>query len=204
MIGATLGYPRISTGDILREAVRNRTALGRQAQDYMESGNLVPDALVDAIVRERIGRDDCAKGFVLDGYPRTVPQAEFLDRLFAEESVKPLAVGIQVADGALIKRLSGRLTCPSCNKMFHVVSSPSKAGDRCDECGTALVQRKDDTVQVIEERLQVYHSETEPLIDYYKSRDCYVAVDGGRSVDEIQEAILAVVRKRQANRIATR
>ena len=203
MLGAALGYPRISTGDILREAVRNQMALGRQAQGYMESGNLVPDELVDAIVKERIKRDDCAQGFILDGYPRTVPQAEFLDELFARESSKPLAVGIRVVDQVLLARLSGRLTCPSCGKMFHVVTSPSKAGDRCDECGTPLIQRKDDTVKVIEERLQVYHEETEPLIGFYRSRDCYVEVDGDRTVDEIQAAILEVVKSRQFKRSTT-
>jgi adenylate kinase len=204
MLGVALGYPRISTGDILREAVRNQTVLGKKAQGFMESGNLVPDALVDAIVEERIKRDDCAQGFILDGYPRTVPQAEFLGGILTKESAKPLAVGIQVADQALVTRLSGRLTCPSCSKMFHVVTSPSKAGESCDECGTALIQRKDDTVKVIEERLQVYHQETEPLIDFYTSRDCYVEVDGGRSVDEIQAAILEVVRNRQARSSTTR
>ncbi len=170
MLGAALGYPRISTGDILREALRDRTELGKRAQGYMESGSLVPDALVDAIVRERLKRADCAEGFVLDGYPRTVPQAEFLDGLFAAEGTRPLAVGIQVDDEALVARLSGRLTCPSCNKMFHVESSPSRTGDRCDECGAALVQRKDDTVEVIRERLQVYHRETEPLVEFYSAR----------------------------------
>ncbi len=199
MLGSALGYPRISTGDILREALRNQTELGRQAQGYMESGSLVPDALVDAIVRERLKQEDCAEGFLLDGYPRTVPQAEFLDRLFAAEGTRPLAVGIQVDDEVLVARLSGRLTCPSCSKMFHVVSSPSKAGDRCDECGAVLVQRKDDTVEVIRERLQVYHKETEPLIEFYRAWGCYVEVDGDRAADEIQRAILEVVKTRQQN-----
>jgi adenylate kinase len=193
MLGSEFGFPKISTGDILREAVKDETSLGKKARVYMESGYLVPDDLVDAIVRERLKRGDCAKGFILDGFPRTVPQAEFLDRMFDEEEIRCLAIGVQVPDRVLVERLSGRLTCPSCGKMFHTVSSPSKAGNVCDECGATLVLRKDDSVQVIEERLQVYHRETEPLIHFYQSRDCYFEVDGDRGADEIYGAIREIV-----------
>ncbi len=204
MLQEELGYPQISTGDILREAVRNQTELGKEARRYMESGLLVPDSVVDAIVRERLKREDCAAGFLLDGYPRTIPQAEFLDSLFEEQSTKPIAIGIQVPDRILVERLSGRLTCPSCGKMFHVVSNPSKSGSKCDQCGATLVTRKDDSVEVIEERLHVYHRETEPLIQHYRARDCYFEVDGDNTVEAINRAILEIIVTQRQNHSATR
>lgn len=204
MLAAILGYPQISTGDILREAVRNETALGLEARRYMNSGALVPDSLVDAIVKERLGRSDCAAGFLLDGYPRTIPQAGCLEGLFARDAERPFAVGIHIPDGVLVNRLSGRLTCPSCGKMFHALSSPSKAGYRCDQCGAALVTRKDDSVEVIEERLRVYHRETEPLVGFYRERGRYFEIDGDRPVEVINEAILQIIRTQGQNQGTTR
>jgi adenylate kinase len=198
MVGAEMKFPVISTGDILREAVRDQTKLGTQAKGYMESGALVPDELVDAIVKERLQRKDCAEGFVLDGYPRTIRQAEFLEGAFREEGVETLVIGITVDDRVLVSRIAGRRSCPNCGKVFSAASLPSdRDGLKCDECGTALVQRKDDTAEVMEERLRVYHRQTQPLIDHYKSRGSYVEVDGDSRVEDVFGSILGIVRKQR-------
>jgi adenylate kinase len=189
-------YARISTGDMLREAVRRKTTLGRKAGGYMEAGALVPDGLVDAIVKARLARKDCENGFVLDGYPRTIPQAEFLDALLANPR-RIIAVGVQVRNEVLLERLAGRWTCPDCGKIFNAESRPSLEGDRCDECNTALVHRKDDAAKVVEERIQVYHQSTEPLVHYYRKRRCYYDVDGERPVEDIFETLRAIVEEQK-------
>lgn len=191
MMGEKLQFPHISTGDMLREALRNQTELGKKAKEYMESGGLVPDDLVDAIVAERLKRDDCNNGFILDGYPRTIPQAEALRSLFAEGGTKILALGIDVEDAVLIKRLSSRWTCPKCSKMFNAQLDPSKIKGKCDECHTDLTQRKDDTAEVITERLQVYHKATRPLIRYYQEQGAYIEINGDRAVNEIFDLIMS-------------
>jgi adenylate kinase len=196
MMGESLEFPHISTGDMLREALKNGTELGKKAKAFMESGGLVPDELVDAIVAERLGGEDCEKGFILDGYPRTIPQAEFLRSLFDKEGTRILALGIEVEDAVLIKRLSSRWTCPKCGKMFNAGHNPGMKSSKCDECGAALVQRKDDTPEVIAERLQVYHKTTQPLINYYQEQNTYVEVDGDRAVKEIFDAVMAVIKDR--------
>jgi len=190
MMSEKLGFPHISTGDILREALKNQTDLGRKAKAYMESGALVPDELVDAIVAERLARSDCTNGFILDGYPRTVNQAEFLRTIFDQDGTRILTVGVEVRDSVLIDRLSSRWTCPKCQKMFNSKLDPGKANGRCDACGSALVQRKDDTAEVIAERLQVYHRATQPLIRYYEERGSYAEFDGDRAVDEVFGSIM--------------
>jgi len=194
-LSADFDIPSISTGDILREAVRNGTDLGLQAKRHMDSGGLVPDALVDAIVRDRLSRDDCRVGFILDGYPRTVGQAEFLQKEYAGEGMRFLAIGIQVPDQALIRRLTGRRSCPQCGKIYHVDANPSRKGERCDECDAMLMQRKDDTVEVVQERLNVYHRSTRPLIEYYRERGAYVEVPGEGPVEEIYAKMRAIVAK---------
>jgi adenylate kinase len=196
MISEELKFPHISTGDMLREALKNQTELGKKAKAFMESGSLVPDELVDAIVAERLGRADCGRGFILDGYPRTIPQAEFLRSLFDKEGTKMLTLGVNVEDGVLIERLSSRWTCPKCGKMFNARLDPGKIGGQCDACGTALVQRKDDTAEVIAERLQVYHKTTRPLIRYYQEQGVYVEVNGDRPVSEIFDEMIGVVKGR--------
>jgi adenylate kinase len=195
MMSEKLKVPHISTGDILREALKNQTELGKKAKAYMESGGLVPDELVDAIVAERLARPDGAKGFILDGYPRTINQAEFLRTLLERDGTKILTIGVEVSDGVLIDRLSSRWTCPKCQKMFNSKLDPSKAGGKCDECGTALVQRKDDKPEVIADRLQVYHKTTQPLIRYYQDRGSYVEVNGDRPVDEILKSIMGIIER---------
>jgi adenylate kinase len=199
-LSVALKFPSISTGDILRDAVQNQTELGRKAQAYMESGSLVPDQLVDAIVANRLERSDCRDGVILDGYPRTIHQAEVLEKLFSSAR-SILAIGIRVSKDILLERLAGRWSCPNCGKVFNVSNLP--AGRRCDECSTGLVNRKDDTAAVIEERLQVYDRSTAPLIDFYRSRDAYVEVDGERTVDDIHERILKVLEARSENLAAT-
>jgi adenylate kinase len=194
-ISVEFAYPAVSTGDILREAVKGRTELGKRAQTYMDSGALVPDELVDAIVKERLARADCDRGFLLDGYPRTIPQAKFLEGLIAQErDSKIIVIGVHVDNAFLMERLANRWTCPKCGKLFNASLNPSKAGDRCDECDTPLVLRKDDTPTVVAERLQVYARETEPLISYFKDRGLYREVDGSQSVDGVYAAISNVVR----------
>jgi adenylate kinase len=195
MMGETLKFPHISTGDMLREALKNRTELGKKAKAFMESGALVPDELVDAIVAERLKREDSSRGFILDGYPRTIAQAEFLRTLFAEDGTQILTLGVEVGDDVLIKRLSSRWTCPKCGKMFNANLDPGKINGRCDECGTALIQRKDDTAEVIAERLAVYHKTTEPLIRYYQEQNAYTEVNGDKAVNEIFDSIMDKIAK---------
>jgi adenylate kinase len=190
LMSEQLTFPHISTGDMLREALRNETELGKQAKTYMESGALVPDALVDAIVAERVRREDCGEGLILDGYPRTISQAEALQTIFDGDGSRVVTIGVEVGDSILIDRLSSRWTCPKCSKMFNAKLDPSKVNGECDACGTALVQRKDDTKEVIAERLQVYHKATLPLIRYYQEKDLYFGVDGDQPIETILETIM--------------
>lgn len=193
MMSEALNFPHISTGDMLREALRNQTELGRSAKEYMESGALVPDDLVDAMVAERLTREDCNRGFILDGYPRTIPQARFLQALVDKNDTSILSIGVDVGDNVLINRLSSRLTCTKCGKMFNASMNPDKIGGQCDECDTVLVRRKDDTTEVIAERLQVYRAATRPLIRHYREQGSYIEVDGDRPVNEVFGAIMKII-----------
>jgi len=199
MVGEAFHFPVISTGDILREAVRNQTSLGNEARRYMDSGALVPDSLVDAIVKERLQREDCARGFILDGYPRTVNQAAFIETAFKEGDLEIRVVGIDVADEVLIRRIAGRLSCPKDGKVFNAAAVPGKGGAVCDVCGTPLVSRADDSAEVMQQRLEVYHRQTQPLIDYYIGRGCYSAVDGDRPINEVHESIMKAVDANSGN-----
>jgi len=152
---------------------------------------------MDGIVKDRLARPDCTRGFILDGYPRTIPQADFIEGLFRSGELLTVVVGIRVDEVLLLDRLSGRRTCPSCRKMFHVRTSPSKAGDRCDECGAGLVLRPDDSENVVRERLQVYQRDTRPLISHYQAKGLYSEVDGNGSVDDIFKSITAAVDARR-------
>lgn len=192
-LSVELGYPAVSTGDILREAVAAGTALGQSARKYMESGMLVPDDVVDGIAKERLMRPDCALGFILDGYPRTINQAKHVESLFPAGELCTLVIGIQVADEVLLRRLAGRRTCPGCAKMFHVDSNPSRSGDGCDECGTQLVQRRDDSEEVVKERLRVYQESTRPLIEFYRARKVYFEVDGSGAVNDIFSSMMGII-----------
>jgi adenylate kinase len=196
MMGEALDYPHISTGDMLREALRQQTEFGKKVKVYMESGALVPDELVDAIVAERLTQEDCDRGFILDGYPRTIPQARFLESLFDKSGTRILSIGVVVDDGMLIKRMSSRWTCPKCSKVFNADLDSGKIGGVCDECGARLIQRKDDTEDVIAERLQVYHTATKPLVKHYQEQGSYIEVNGDRPVNDIFNSIIGIVKGR--------
>jgi adenylate kinase len=193
-IAAQFKVSKISTGDLLRDAVRNQTPLGREARLYMDQGQLVPDSVVIGLVREKLAEAACASGFVLDGFPRTVPQAEELGKVL-QAAQRPLqrAVNFQVPREAVIKRLSGRRSCPKCQATFHVEFAPSKKGNTCDRCGEALVQRSDDTREAIETRLKVYEEQTAPLIQYYANKRLLSELDASGSVDAVFEALFGVL-----------
>lgn len=185
---------KISTGDLLREAVRNQTALGREAKSYMDQGKLVPDSVVIGLVRDKLAGPGGAKGFVLDGFPRTVAQAEALGQVLVEAHA-PLhrVVNFQVPRVDVVKRLSGRRSCPKCQATFHVEFAPSRSGANCDRCGEALVQRSDDKPEAIETRLKVYEEQTAPLIRYYRDRRLLSDLDASGPVDAVFEALFGLV-----------
>ena len=193
-IAAHFKVLKISTGDLLREAVRNQTKLGLEAKSYMDQGKLVPDSVVIGLVRDKLAGSAGAKGFVLDGFPRTVAQAEALGQVLLEENT-PLhrVVNFQVPRVDVVRRLSGRRSCPKCQATFHVEFAPSKSGANCDRCGEALVQRSDDKAEAIEMRLKVYEEQTAPLIRYYRDRRLLSDLDASGPVDAVFEALFGLV-----------
>lgn len=188
------GIPQISTGDILRAAVREGTELGKTAKQYMDAGKLVPDEVVIGIIEERLKEPDCAKGYILDGFPRTVAQADALTDVLARmgKSIDHV-VSIEVPDEELVERLTGRRTCRSCGAMYHVKFSPPKKPGACDKCGGELFQRDDDKEETIRARLKVYQEQTAPLIAYYEKAGLLRRVSGVGTVDEIYGRILGVL-----------
>lgn len=185
------GVPHISTGDILREAVREGSELGRRAEPIMREGGLVPDDLMIGIIRERLRKPDARKGFVLDGFPRTVPQAEKLDALLAEGNGKetPHVLSLLVPDEVIVRRIGGRRSCPSCGAVYHLESAPPKVANVCDACGSGLTTRPDDTEQAIRKRLEAFHRQTMPVAEFYRAKGWLRDVDGLGSVDEVFERI---------------
>jgi len=176
-----LGVPQISTGDILRSAVKQGTPVGLKAKSYMDAGNLVPDDVIIGVVKERLTEPDCEAGYIFDGMPRTIAQAQALD----EQGVQiGTVVSIEVPDEVIIGRLCGRRTCPDCGAIYHIKTKAPKKEGICDACGAALVIRKDDEPDTIRNRLMTYHKETEPLKEYYKSQGKLIAVDGVGNVPE--------------------
>ncbi len=185
-----LHIPTISTGNIIREALKSGTEMGLKAKEYMDSGRLVPDDVVIGIIRDRLAEADCRNGFILDGFPRTIPQAEALDRMgIAIDRV----VDIEVADETITRRVSGRRVCPSCGSTYHLDYKKPKVDGVCDRCGDALVQRKDDQPETVRDRLKVYHDQTEPLKDYYKACGKLVIVEGQEEVADTTRLTLAAV-----------
>jgi adenylate kinase len=188
---AHFGIPQISTGDILRKAVKDGTDLGKLAKSYMDQGALVPDEVVIGIIRDRIVQSDCDKGYILDGFPRTMAQAEALD-----EMLKNLGTGVDhvvniaLDDEEIIKRLTGRRTCSQCGAGYHILFDPPKKEGVCDQCGGALIQRDDDKEETIRERLKVYRKQTEPLIAYYDGKGLLRTIPGDGSMEEIFRRIL--------------
>lgn len=185
-----LGIPAVSTGNIIREALRNSTELGLKAKSYMDSGALVPDEVVIEIIRERLAKDDCANGFILDGFPRTVPQAEALDRMGI---MIDRVIDIEVPDEKIEARMSGRRVCEKCGASYHILYKQSKDGETCDLCEGKLMQRKDDAPETVRERLRVYHEQTEPLKDYYTKTGKLKIVIGQEEVaDTTRETLKAL------------
>lgn len=180
-VSAKLDIPQISTGNIIRAALKDETPMGLKAKAFIEAGQLVPDDVVIGIVRERLNADDCKKGFILDGFPRTIPQAEALDGMgFSIDKV----IDIEVSDERIVARMSGRRVCKACGASYHITDKKSRVEGVCDACGGELAIRKDDDPAVVLERLRVYHSETEPLKDYYEKAGKLIIVEGQDKVED--------------------
>ena len=186
-----LNIPTISTGNMIREAMKSGTEMGLKAKEYAENGKLVPDEVVIGIVDERLRQDDCKNGFILDGFPRTIPQAEALDRMgIAIDRV----VDINVPDEVITRRVSGRRACLDCGSTYHIETKKPNVEGICDRCGSTLVQRKDDLPETVLERLHVYHAQTEPLRDYYAAAGKLLVVDGQQGIQEIAEQTLELLK----------
>jgi len=193
-IAARYRVPKISTGDILREAVRNQTPLGLEAKACMDQGKLVPDSVVIGIVKAKLAEPDCGAGFLLDGFPRTVGQAEELTAILGAGGKKlDRVINVVVPRADVVRRLSGRRSCPKCQAVFHVDFAPPKRDGICNQCGSALVQRNDDRAEAVETRLTVYEEQTAPLITYYRGRGLLSDLDGSGPIDEVQERLLGVL-----------
>ncbi|MBR4054250.1 MAG: adenylate kinase [Clostridia bacterium] len=181
IICEALKIPTISTGAMIRAAIKDGTELGKQASELIKSGALVPDEVVVGIVKERLAQSDCANGFILDGFPRTIPQADALDQLGVKIDC---VLSLEVADDTIVERMSGRRSCPGCGATYHVKYNPSADGKTCDSCGTELTLRADDKPETVLNRLRVYHTETEPLKDYYAKKNLLKTVVGQESVED--------------------
>ena len=190
VISKQLKIPTISTGNMLREAMKNGTELGRKVKDFMDNGQLVPDDVVIGIVAERVSREDCANGFILDGMPRTIPQAAALE----EKGIRfDAVVSIEISDDVIEGRMTGRRVCGSCGASYHIVANPPKTEGVCDTCGKELVIRKDDNPETVRNRLKVFHAETEPLKDFYEKLGNLKLVEGNQPIEQITRDILAVL-----------
>ncbi len=192
IISKALNIPTISTGNILRAAVKNGTPTGLKAKEYMDNGQLVPDEVIIGVITERLAEPDCANGYILDGVPRTLPQADALEAAGIHFDA---VVSIEISDEEIEKRMTGRRTCLNCGATYHIVAAPPKAEGVCDNCGEALTQRKDDKPETVRARLVTYHAETEPLKDYYAKRGVLKMVDNKPSIPETNAAIMAVLGK---------
>jgi adenylate kinase len=195
-IAAKYSIPHISTGDIFRANIKNGTELGQKAKTYMDQGLLVPDELVVDLVVDRVNQDDCTSGYVLDGFPRTIPQAEALDKALSglEQNID-YAINVEVPDENIIRRMSGRRACVDCGATYHMVYAPTKTPDICDHCGGSLILREDDKPETVEKRLGVYHDQTQPLIDYYTSAGILREVDGTVDIEDVFSEIVSILEK---------
>ena len=193
-IAAKYEIPHISTGDIFRANIKNGTELGKKAKAYMDQGALVPDELTCDLVMDRIAQEDCKNGFVLDGFPRTIPQAKALDTALTKINQKmDFAVDVDVPDENIVNRMSGRRACLSCGATYHLIFNPTKAEGVCDACGNEIVLRDDDKPETVQKRLSVYHDQTQPLIDYYREQNILQSVDGTKPMDEVFSDIVAIL-----------
>ncbi len=194
LIAAKFGRPKISTGDILREAVRNKTPMGMQAKVCMDQGQLVPDSVVVGIVKEKLAEPTCGKGFLLDGFPRTVPQAEDLGAMLKARGLRlDRVINVSVPREGIVGRLTGRRSCPKCQAVFHVEFTPPKRAGVCDRCGSELMQRSDDRRETVENRLVVYEQQTAPLIAYYRQRGLLSDIDGAGTVEQVQQRVVELL-----------
>lgn len=194
MIAGKYGLPHISTGDIFRSNIKNGTELGKKAKEYMDQGLLVPDELTVDLVIDRLSQSDCEKGYILDGFPRTIPQAEALDAALTERGEHlDVAVNVDVPDENIVTRMSGRRACTGCGATYHVVYNPSAKGDLCEACGETLVLRDDDRPETVQKRLDVYHEQTQPLIDYYTGQNILKTVDGTLDMNDVFAAIVKIL-----------
>ncbi len=193
-IAERYGLPHVSTGDIFRANIKNGTELGMEAKKYMDQGMLVPDELTVKILLDRVAQEDCKNGYILDGFPRTIPQAEVLDKALTELGDKiDYAANVHVPDENIVNRMSGRRACVSCGGTYHVVYAPTKKEGICDACGGELILRDDDKPETVQKRLAVYHEQTQPLIDFYQNKGILVEVDGTKEMAEVFEAIVAIL-----------
>lgn len=188
------GIPQISTGDILRAAIKEGTPMGLEAKRFMDEGKLVPDSTIIGIIKDRLSQEDCKKGFILDGFPRTIAQAEALEVLMKEMGITlDKVISLNVPDELIVGRVTGRKVCPACGASFHVEFNPPKVEGKCDLCGADLITRKDDNAETVTKRLGEYHSQTAPLFDFYQERGVLVDIDGTKSVEAITKEIFDIL-----------
>lgn len=194
MIADKYSIPHISTGDIFRANIKNGTELGKKAKTYMDQGLLVPDELVVDLVVDRVGQADCSNGYVLDGFPRTIPQAESLDAALEKLGSKvDYAINVEVPDENIVRRMLGRRACVACGATYHIVHIPTKVEGICDRCGSELILRDDDKPETVKKRLAVYHEQTQPLIDYYNDKKVLVEVDGTKDMNDVFTDIVKIL-----------
>ncbi len=195
-INEEYGIPHISTGDMFRLAIKEGTPLGKQAKSYMDEGALVPDEVTSGIVEERLAKDDCKEGYLLDGFPRTIPQAETLEDITTKLNRKlDYVIHVEVPEDKLLERLTGRRVCPNCGTSYHVVYNPPKEAGICDKDGAKLIQREDDSEETVEKRLAVNIEQTKPLLDFYKAKEILITVNGDQSIDKVFADIKAKLDK---------
>lgn len=192
-ISKELGIPHISTGDLFRENISKNTELGKKAKGYTDAGKLVPDDLVLEMLFDRVARPDCIKGYLLDGFPRTIPQAEAFDKQLSKDD-KLVVINLEVSDDLIVKRIEGRLSCKQCGSIYNRYFNPPRVAGKCDKCGGELCQRVDDNEQVVKERLRVYHAQTEPLVDYYSKKKVLISVNGENDPDIVFKDLMNVLR----------
>ena len=194
MIADKFNIPHISTGDIFRANIKNGTELGKKAKEFMDKGQLVPDELTVQLLLDRVANDDCKNGYVLDGFPRTIPQADVLDSELTKLGDKvDFAINVDVPDENIVRRMSGRRACLKCGATYHIEHIPPKKEGRCDKCGSELVQREDDKPETVQNRLSVYHEQTQPLIDYYDKKNILKTVDGTKDMQEVFSNIVGIL-----------
>ena len=196
MICDKYNIPHISTGDLFRSNIKNGTELGKKAKEYMDKGQLVPDELTVELLLDRVAKEDCKDGYVLDGFPRTIPQADVLDKELTKLSDKiDFAINVEVPDENIVRRMSGRRACLKCGATYHIEHIPPKQEGICDRCGSELVQRDDDKPETVQNRLSVYHEQTQPLIDYYQNAGVLKQVDGTKDMNDVFTDIVDILSK---------